>query len=61
MYITIFVIPENEILNLSNMHGKNSFAKVSKNLASKNLDTDLKIILDYQNNCVKCSRWLLKC
>jgi len=36
---------------------KNNFAKVSKNLA-----TDLKIILlDYQNNYIGCLSWLLKC
>jgi len=34
---------------ISFLHGKNSFAEVFKNL-----DTNLKIILDHQNNYVKC-------
>jgi len=34
----------------ANMHGKNDFATVSKNLARY---TDLKIILDHQDNYVK--------
>jgi len=40
MYLEIFMV---------NIHGKNDFAEGSKIL----LDTDLKIILDHQNNFVE--------
>jgi len=40
------------------LHGKNGFAEVSKNLARYGSEVNL---LDYQNNYVGYSSWLLKC
>jgi len=54
-------ITANSVLNTirlytENIHGKNSFAEVSKILdRSENI-----ILLAYQNNYVECSTWLLE-
>ena len=55
MYVYNFII--NDIQYWFFFHRKNNFTKVSKNL-----DTDLKIILlDYQKNYVECSNMMKQC
>jgi len=45
----MWIIFNQDILHIANIHGKNNFAERFKLL----LDTDLKMLLDHQNNFVE--------
>jgi len=62
--IDAFNFPDNYLLVVrisieSWLHGKNGFAEVCQR--KFHLDTDLKIMLDRQNNYIGRSSWLLEC